>query len=213
MSDDTPPETRSKVGRLIAEHELGDAGDRLEQRWTATAGERWSLRDLATWFNKQLLAAVLRDQDQQPIDETVETTYRLLTDDDVSAGARTQTRRDLERQGIDVDSLLADFVSHQAIHTYLTTYRDASPPPDDSASQAETAQRAINRLQSKTAAVTESNVNRLAATEKIDIGEVDVYVNVEVLCTECGQSYSIEELLAQDGCECPDEAKNHPDGR
>lgn len=202
MIDDTPPETRSKVGRVISEYELGGVGDELEQRWTRDTDDRWSLRELATWFDKQLLAAVLRNHEQQPLDETVATTYRLLTNDDVSPAARTQTKRDLERQGIDVDALLDTFVSHQAIHTYLVTYRNASPPETTHKTSAERAQRAINRLQSKTAAVTESNVDRLISNGELDLDGFEVIVNVEVLCAECGDSYSIGELVAAGGCDC-----------
>lgn len=202
MTDNTPPEMRSKVGRLIAEYELGDIGDELVRRWTRNADNRWSLRELAAWFNKQLLTTVLRNQGQQPVDETVATTYRLLTDDDVSPAARTQTKRDLERLGIDVKALLDSFVSHQAIHTYLVKYRNTSPPEANPTKSTEQVNQAIKRLQSKVAVVTESNVNRLIADGNLDMDEFEVIVNVEVLCVECGDSYPIGELVAAGGCDC-----------
>lgn len=204
MTDDLPPAQRSKVGRLIAEHGLSGVGETLERRWTAETDDRWSLRDLADWFNRQVLDAVLREHDRQLPEETVETTYRYLADDDVSPAAQTQTRRDLERDGIDVDQLEAEFVSHQAIHTYLTSYRDASVSENALSASPERIEQTINRLQSKTATVTESNVDRLRSAGTVDVGAFDVIVSVDVICTECGDSYSFGELLAAGGCSCPD---------
>ncbi|AGN01230.1 hypothetical protein L593_06415 [Salinarchaeum sp. Harcht-Bsk1] len=204
MSDDLPPAERSKVGRLIAENDLSGAGETLERRWTGEAGERASLRDLADWFNQRVLEAVLAEHDRQPAAETTETTYRLLTDDEVGPTAQTQTRRDLERKGIDVDDLEADFVSHQAIHTYLTSYRDASLEDDVRSSSLEDVEEAIDRLQSKTATVTKSNVERQRAAGNVDVGEVDVIVTIDVVCTDCGDSFTFGELIEAGGCSCGD---------
>ncbi len=50
----------------------------------------------------------------------------MLTDDDVSSGARTKAVHRLERTGVDVERLEADFVSHRAMRTYLTAWRGAA---------------------------------------------------------------------------------------
>jgi hypothetical protein len=49
----------SKVARLIEEYELEGLGADLEARWTGDDNERMSLRDLATFFNQQLLRQAL----------------------------------------------------------------------------------------------------------------------------------------------------------
>lgn len=202
MTDDSPSPERSKVGRLIAEYELSGAGETLERRWTAETDDRWSLRDLADWFNKQLLGAVLDRHGQQSAVETIDATYRFLTDDDVSPTARTQTSRDLERQGIDVDELRNDFVTHQAVHNYLTTYRNASLGDDARSASPDEIEQTINRLQNKTATVTESNVDRQRASGNVDIGAFDVLVTIEIICNECGDSFTFGQLMAAGGCSC-----------
>jgi hypothetical protein len=44
---------------------------------------------------------------------------------------RTEAERLLEREGIDVDDLRSEFVSYQAIRTYLRSHREAEPPTGD----------------------------------------------------------------------------------
>lgn len=192
--------TGSKVARVIREYGLDGLGDELERRWTADGAERESLRELATFFNQQVLDAALEAHDQQPTAETVERTYRFLSDD-TDPKTRTRIERDLERAGIDTDTLRANFVSHQAIHTYLTEYRGVAPPTSDS-DPVDTAERAISRLQSRTAAVTETNIERLSKKGALVAGDVDVLVNVNVYCSECDSSQTVSEYLRSGGCDC-----------
>ena len=196
-------ETASKVGRVIESYELDDLGGDLEQRWTADGDERWSLRDLADFFNKQVLRSVLERREQQPSEAEIQNVYRNLTDEEIGPPVRTQTKRTLQRNGVDVDQLLQDFVSHQAIHTYLTKYRNTAPPPTGTGDDpAETVERAINRLQSRTAAVVASNVERLCSTGDLSVTDPDVLVSVEVFCSACGASKTIGRLLEEGGCDC-----------
>lgn len=59
----------------------------------------------------------------------VESLYRLLTADDIGAAEQTCARRRLEREGIDVQSLLSNFVSYQSVRTYLTNHAALSMRP------------------------------------------------------------------------------------
>jgi hypothetical protein len=112
----------SKVAGIIEEYSLGEG---IERRWTAEDGD--GLRDLAALFDRRVLG--------QPSASTpgaeardVESTYETLTDDDASAGERQAVRRNMEREGLDVDALTDAFVSHQTVHTYPTGYRGATYP-------------------------------------------------------------------------------------
>lgn len=69
--------------------------------------------------------------DLEPLDGEVRNTYRLLTDEDVSSGMRTAKRNELERAGVDVESVERDSVTHQAIYTYLTAVLDVSKQGQD----------------------------------------------------------------------------------
>lgn len=188
-----------KVARLIDEHDLTGLGAKLEDRWTATDDRRMSLRDLADYFNRELLAAVLADADAQPLDGEVENTYRVLTDDDVRSASRTRARRRLEREGVDIDDLESSFVTYQAVRSYLTDGRGAEYSPDG-ASVADR-RRTIQQLQGRLQSVTESKLDSLAG-EEVTLGEFRTLVNVRVVCEDCGAQYEVSELLDRGGCDC-----------
>jgi len=195
-----PDERRSKVGRLVAEHGLEDLPGELEDRWTAPREERSSLRDLAEYVNRRVLEAVLRDAGRDPLPDDVDAIYRALTSDDASAAERTRRRRDLERDGIDVDALESDFVSHQAVHTYLTKYREAEHRLDEEL--AERSLRRLRRLQGRTAAVTEDTVERLVDRGEIAGGDLRVILSLQVLCETCGASHDATTFIENGGCDC-----------
>lgn len=201
---ETPDPTRSKVGRLIETYRLGEVGQELENRWLGHGHDSQSLRSLASWFNRKLLAARLDQAGESPIDGEVANLYRLLTEDDVTAGMRIDAEATLERHDIDPDELREEFVSHQAIHTYLTEFRGASKD-QSSGDRIENVQQTIQRLQSRLVAVIDNNLEQLRATDRLTLGEFTVLVDVQVLCEECGESYSVTELLTRKGCECQQE--------
>jgi hypothetical protein len=193
---------RSKVRRLIDEYGLDGEGERLENLWTAGRDDRLSLRELADDFNRRLLRAVMVDVGMNPLDGEVANTYRLLTDDDVSSGMRTQAKQTLEREGIDTDALQKNFVSHQAIHTYLTKYRGVKRDEQTDEDRVQKGLDTIQRLRSRTAAVSENIVENLANTDRIQIGEFEVLVDVRVFCRDCGTQYDVQEILEGGRCEC-----------
>jgi hypothetical protein len=117
---------RTKVARIIDEYELTGMGARLEAAWTGESGNRQSLRDLADEFNEAVVESSLRDVESTPLEFEVSGTYHALSDE--SNADATRARRRLEREGVDVDELESNFVTHQAIHTYLKRDRDATLP-------------------------------------------------------------------------------------
>ena len=92
MTDTTDNRPSSKVARLLSEYGLDGLGEELEVRWTGDGVERTSLRDLADYFNERLVERALIDAGMSALDSDVSTTYRNLTDDDVSTGVRTDAR-------------------------------------------------------------------------------------------------------------------------
>jgi hypothetical protein len=185
---------------LIDEYELGGVGATLEERWTRDE-ERWSLRELADWFNRQLLAQVMNDAGLQTVDGEVANNYRLLTDDDVREADRVQLRRRLEQSGIDVDTVRREFVTYQAIRSYLKEVRDATrdqrPATTSSRVQAQ-----VNRLAGRVTSVVESQLDQLARTDQLSIGEFRLLVDISVYCEECNTQYDIIELLSDGSCAC-----------
>lgn len=193
----------TKVRRVIETYSLSGLGEELAARWVGEGYDRESLRALADRFNRRVLAASMESAGLSPLDGEVDNTYRLLTDDEVSAGMETQARRRLEREGVEPDTVTDDFVSHQAIHTFLTSDLEIEPPEGPSAADRLEADReTIQRLQSRLEAVTDDTIGRLNTADSIDIGDFSVLVDVQVFCEECGQQYEIGELLTRGGCQC-----------
>ncbi|WP_224270918.1 rod-determining factor RdfA [Haloprofundus salinisoli] len=200
---DNPKRPNSKVARVIEAYDLGpEFGDRLERLWTGEAEERRSLRDLADYFNRHVLESAVSDTGTSMLDGEVENVYRLLTDDEVSSGMRTEARVRLERDGVDVARLERDFVTHQAIRSYLKKYRGAEYERASEADRMKNTTESIQRLRSRTATVTEGNLDQLRTNDHITLGEFRLFVEMNVLCEECGAQYSVDELLERGGCDC-----------
>jgi hypothetical protein len=207
MSDDGSERSggaQSKVTRVIEKYDLEAAPEELANRWSADSDERMSLRELSTHLNERVLGAAMRDAGMNPLDGEIENTYRLLTDDEVSSGVRTQTRKRLEHEGVDVEGLEHDFVSHQAVHTYLTEFREVTRPSNDRSTESrrDSARQTVQRLESRMVAVTENTLDGLEATDSIDPGEYDVIVDTRVVCRECGDVKTVDGLLDEGGCSC-----------
>lgn len=195
---------RSKVERLIEEHDLSGLGDELVARWTATGDERLSLRDLATHFNVRLLAAVMEAAGVSTIEGDPESVYEALTDDDVSAGRRTEVRSRLERAGVDVEELERSFVTYQAVRSYVKDVRGAERATPDDEERIDSARTAIQRLVSRTTAVAEEKLERLRDAGLIALGDFRLIVDVQVYCRDCGTQRSVADLIDEGGCDCED---------
>lgn len=201
MSTEESEHGRSKVDRLLGAYDLDGIGAELESRWTATE-DRSSLRDLADYFNRRLLRSAMDEAGVSTISGEVENTYRLLTDEGVSGADRTRIRRRLERAGVPVDSLLDDFVSYQAVRTYLTKHREVAfePSEDDPLERDSTN---IRKLRGRTVSVTESKLDHLRTTDELHLGQFRTLVDVRVVCEECGGQFDVVELLDRGRCDCP----------
>jgi len=205
--DSTSGRKSSKVARLLDEYDLGDAfGDELERLWTADGDQRESLRDLADRFNRRLLESALTATGTSTVDGEIDNLYRLLTADDVSSGMRTEARVRLERDGVDVEQLERDFVTYQAIRTYLTEYRDAAYEGPSESEQVDSVLETIQRLRARLRSITEGSLDRLRSTGRITLGDFRLFVDVDVLCEDCGSQYGVVDLLERGGCDCNDDA-------
>lgn len=191
---------RSKVARLLEEYEMETLGAELERLWTAEEDRR-SLRDLATYFNHQLLRHALEGIDNNPLDGEVENIYRLLTDD--GGADRMRVRRRLERDGLDVDALESDFVTYQAIRTYLQKHRGAEYTPDET-DPIEREIANVQQLRGRVDSVTEGKLEQLRESDRLDLGTFRTLVDVQVICEDCNTQFDVVELLERGHCECSD---------
>jgi hypothetical protein len=193
----------SKVDRLVHEYELAGMDEQLIEHWTRENDDGYSLRELAEYFNHELLRTVMDDAGMTTLNGYVENTYRLLTAEDVSTGDRIQAETTLERNGIDPEALKRDFVSHQAIHTYLTKQRGIERSSESTAQdRIEKTDDTIQRLSGRLVAVAERSLRSLREAETITLGSFSVLVDVRVVCEDCGTHANIRTLLADRGCGC-----------
>jgi hypothetical protein len=186
---------RSKVARVIDAYDLNGFGDELEQRWLATDDSGMSLRELADLFNRSVLEAAIERSDLSVLDADVDRLYERLTDDEVSSGVRTRVEHRLERNGIGVEEVTRDFVTHQSMHTYLREYRGVEQPEPTPAEKREAAIERIQKLQDRSAAVTADAIEGLQRADLVPEGDVDVVVDVQVIYADSGQQYDVFDLI------------------
>jgi hypothetical protein len=202
-SNESKSVSKSKIARVIHHYDLDSLGDELIDYWIRNDHEQRSLRELADYFNTNLLRTTMDSAGMSTLDGEVTNTYRLLTADDVSTGVRTQLETTLERNGIDPEQLHEDFVSHQAIHTYLTQYRGVQRHSEASEQDRLTkTETTIQRLKSRLVAVAEKRLRSLRDADTITLGTFSVLVDVRVVCEDCGAHVDIPTLLSEAGCEC-----------
>jgi hypothetical protein len=193
---------QSKVARLINEYDLQGLGAKLEQLWTAEE-DRKSLRTLAGYFNQQLLQRALEEANIQYLDGETKNTYRLLTDDEVSSAESTRVQRRLERDGIDVDALESDFVTYQAIRSYLKDNRGAEYTPVET-DPLEREATNIQKLRGRMVSVTEGKLEQLRNSDELTLGEFRTLANIRVVCEDCNTQFDVLNLLSRGGCNCTD---------
>lgn len=200
MSENGPTRL-TKLDRVIEEYDLDGLAVDLERLWAGDGDRSLSTRELAAHVNQRILEASMREAGMRPLDGEVENRYRLLTDDDVSTGARIQARRDLERRGVDVERVTDDFVSHQTVYKYLTEERGVEYEREVG-DQRERARGTVRRMTSRTEAIARSALERLRDTDRLALGSFDVFLDLRVRCTDCGNAYDLADLLEANGCEC-----------
>lgn len=205
MSDDGNGSTSTatnKVDRAIETYDLDGLGGELERLWLGEGVEQHSTRDLADLFNRRILASAIEESDVFTLSGDIERAYENLTGDD--AGDRAHVRSRLEQNGVDVDGLLSDFVSHQTIYRYLTDLRGVERPEKTDEERIEAATDTIQRMRGRTTAVTEQTIESLRTNGNVSVGEFDVLNDLQVLCRDCGRSYDVVAFLERGECDCAD---------
>ena len=191
---------RSKVARLIDEYDLQGLGAELEQSWTAEENRK-SLRELASYFNQRLLQRALDEANVHCLDGELENTYRLLTDDEISSAESTRVRRRLERDGVGVDKLKSDFVTYQAIRSYLKNHRGAEYTPAET-DPLEREATNVQKLRGRMVSVTEGKLEQFRDNDELTLGEFRTLADIRVVCEDCNTQFDVLELLDRGGCNC-----------
>ena len=188
-----------KLDRIADEYGLTSVDDELR----GAKADGASLRDLETLVNHRLLKQAFLDAGSPLLPGEVDTLYELLTDSEVSKGTEVQLRDRLETEGIDTDSLVADFVSYQTVRTHLKECLDVDTGRHQRV-EIDSERRTIFGILGRTERIVQDSVDRLAAADELDTGELNVSVTARVTCESCAPSYSLDELLSRRACACGD---------
>lgn len=208
MSTDSDGGCACKVGRAAETYGLED----LDSRLVARRRDGDSLRALAAYVNRRVLAAALREASDGEWellgaideDDVIEAAYAALADDETPRERTARVRTRLEQAGVDVDSVTDDWVTHPTVRQHLRncldvdTSRDATIGHEDAVDTVEWARTRCNRIVART-------VTRATNAGLVDVGDPAVSVSVTVNCRECGQSYRPARLLDRGSCECATE--------
>ena len=60
----------------------------------------------------------------------------------------------------------------------------------------------MQRIRGRTLTVTEGKLEQLESRDHITLGNFRVFVDISVLCEDCGSQYEISDLLERCGCDC-----------
>jgi hypothetical protein len=203
MVDEDGDYTCCKVGRMMATYGITEFDEELQHEWLADDGA--SLRTLETRFNQRLLESAMEREGTAPLEGEVENLYRLLTDDDVSAGKYTQAKNRLEKVGVDVAELQSDFVSYQSINRHLQKCRELKSNSQDQSPSPRKLRSRIYALESRTASVTESTLEQLKRMGELHVTNPSVFVDLNVVCETCGKIISVDDALSGTPCDCDDD--------
>lgn len=186
-----------KVGRLVESFDLPELNDELERMWT---DEDVSVRTLARTANKRAVERTLEEANTDVLRAEIDTIYDQIQGTDVSEATMIEKRRQLERDGVDVETLSKHFVSHQTMYRHLTGCLELAYEKVEM--DGKSALEQIRSLQHRTASVTEERVERLANNDVLDHDDYQVIVDVTATCDYCGTYYELDDFFSQGGCGC-----------
>lgn len=187
-----------KIGRIATEYGFSNLDSRLAEGWRGGT----SIRRLTEELNKDIIESELDAANVGQVQWSRSPVYEALHTDELSEAEEIEIRRELERAGVDVEQLAADLVSHQTVYRHLTRCLDASKADDRTPDERrDTARKTVYALQQRTELVTESTLETLQSADVTDLGDIEVVVDLQVVCDDCGHSMDFETAVS-DGCNC-----------
>ncbi|WP_135662704.1 rod-determining factor RdfA [Halorhabdus rudnickae] len=190
-----------KIARVADDYNISEIDAKLIKR--REQGD--SLRDLATYLNKQILSESLNTGTREVVGDA-DSIYKVLRGNDVSRSRQVELRSKLDRNGIDIEAVERDFVSHQTVRNHLhdckaiDTGRKSTVDVDD-------AQKTIEWAQARSEGVIEQTLKRLRNAGNVADTPTEVTLSVRVGCSACGRTHRIEDYLEQGGCNCQTDPK------
>lgn len=187
-----------KIGNLVAKYQLPTVDSRLVEEWQSGK----SVRRLTEELNKDVVESELTAANVGQVEWSRSPVYEALHTDELSEAEAIEIRRELDRAGVDVEKLSSDMVSHQTVYRHLTQCLDASKSDGRTPEERrEKAKDTVYALQQRTEIVTESTIQALQTAGVTDLGEIEVLIDLRVVCSDCGHSMEFESAISE-GCRC-----------
>lgn len=187
-----------KVGRITTEYELPNVNPRLVEGWQSGT----SVRKLTEELNKDIIKTELNAANLGQIEWSRSPVYEALHTDELSDAEEIEIRRELNRAGVHAEQLSSDLVSHQTVYRHFTQCLNVSKDDDQTpAERRAKVKDTVYALQQRTEIVTESTIETLQSAGITDLGEIEVLVDLQVVCGDCGHSMDFETAISK-GCNC-----------
>ena len=166
-----------KITRVAQAYHIRDVDTKLLQQREQGA----SLRELAIFFNKQILSKALGRATQEVIGDA-ETIYEVLMDDDTDRARQAELRSKLARYNVDIDDVQQDFISHQTVRNHLNGCREIDTGRE-STFDLEAGQKTIEWAQARSEGVIEQTIERLRNAGEVADTQTEVTQSVRVACS------------------------------
>lgn len=192
---------QQKIERIAQKYGVEEIGDELVAYWIGDGPDK-SVRELAAYFNFQIVDTALRNAGIILDREVVESIAEKLQTDDARF-----TETEFGDRDVDLSEVKHDLVSYQSVHTYLREIREVEKPDS-----VKTKSQRIDDLRKLHARVVK--VSRGTATQLIQRGDVEgpaprIEVDATALCLDCQTETNLLIYLHNGGCPSA-ECSNHP---
>lgn len=191
------PGCNCKVGRVAEAYDLTELDAKLEKRYVT---EDSSLRDLSEYINTQVIGVVLEDSGADIVGNPG-SIYQTLRDDDGPPERRANIRDQLTYSGVNMESVISDFVSHQTVRAHLRDCLDIDTTRGG-VDNIEEARDVINWARERDEEIIYRVFERLNHQGILNIGDLEVSHTIRIACVDCGKSYRPDDILSEGACDC-----------
>lgn len=185
-----------KVTRVASDYHIPDIDERLLRQ----RDREGSLRELAKYFNKQVLSQALDSATREIIGDA-DHIYEVLAGVESNRSKKAELRSKLSQNGVDIESVEDDFVSHQTVRNHLHDCLEIDTGRQSTA-DIDGGRKTIEWAQARSEGVIEQTLERLRSAEEISNVPTEVTQSVRVGCGACGRTFPIAEFLDNQGCDC-----------
>lgn len=185
-----------KVQRIAVAYQLTAVDNELERRYVADDA---TLHELADYVNNRITAVTLQAIDN-PTDIEPGTARAALQGDEGISPTQGDDLRATLAGHLDIELLTDSYVSHETIRRHLNEHLDVSTSKGGFDTFDEF-KEAINSYQDQYENGVRGALRRAGEKELIEGTDFRIF-STRVECQNCSETYRLQELLENSGCDC-----------